>query len=535
MGNIKVALCQLNFTVGDILGNTEKIIKAIEKGEKEECNFICFPELSITGYPPEDLLLRRKFIEDNLNALQKIRKNVKNSIVIVGFVNKKNNKVYNSAGIIYKGEIIGIYNKKILPNYGVFDEKRYFSKGREIGFFEINGIKFGVVICEDIWHKHGPYKKQIKNGAIYIFVLNASPYHYKKIKERERIIKEISLKYNIFLFYTNLVGGQDELLFDGQSLAVNNKGQVIKKGKPFEEEILIFSSEDKPIEIEEVNESEEIYKGLICGLRDYVYKNNFKKVVIGLSGGIDSALTATIAVDALGKENVIGIFMPSRFSSPQSYLDAKKLAKNLGIEFKIISIEKIFNSYLETLKDIFQDRPFDITEENIQARIRGNILMALSNKFGYLVLTTGNKSEMSVGYATLYGDMAGGFAVIKDLYKTMVYKIAKWRNSISPVIPENIFIKEPTAELKENQKDTDTLPPYEVLDSILKEYIENDKSYEEIVNIGFDENLIKKVLKMVDRNEYKRRQSPPGIKITPKAFGKDRRMPIINKYLKWNI
>lgn len=535
MENIKIALCQLNFTVGDILGNTEKIIKAIEYGEKEKCNFICFPELAITGYPPEDLLLKEKFIEDNLKSLEKIKENVKNSVVIVGFVNRANNKIYNSAGVIDKGEIIGIYNKKILPNYGVFDEKRYFEEGKEDGFFEINGIKFGVTICEDIWHKGGPYKKQIEKGAKYIFVLNASPYHYKKIKEREKVIKEICLKYDVFLFYTNLVGGQDELVFDGQSLVVNNKGEIIKKGKLFEEEILIFSLKDKPIEIKEINECEEIYKGLVCGLRDYVYKNNFKKVVVGLSGGIDSALTATIAVDALGKENVIGVFMPSRFSSIQSYLDAKKLAENLGIEFKVISIEKIFNSYLETLKEIFKDRPFDITEENIQARIRGNILMALSNKFGYLVLTTGNKSEMSVGYATLYGDMAGGFAVIKDLYKTMVYKIAKWRNSISSVIPENIFIKEPTAELRENQRDTDTLPPYEILDQILKEYIENDKSCEEIIDMGFDREIVKKIIKMVDKNEYKRRQAPPGIKITPKAFGKDRRMPITNKYLKWNI
>ncbi|MFN4227374.1 MAG: NAD+ synthase [Candidatus Ratteibacteria bacterium] len=526
----KIALCQLNFTVGDIEKNSEKIIKAIEKGEMENCDFICFPELSITGYPPEDLLLKSSFIIDNLKAFDRIRKAVKKSIVIVGFVNKVNNNIYNSAGVIYKGKLIGVYNKKILPNYGVFDEKRYFSEGKTIGFFKVNEINFGVVICEDIWHKNGPYKKQIEKGAEYIFVLNASPYHFGKINVREKIVKDICVKNNIFLFYTNLVGGQDELVFDGQSFAVNPIGEIIKKGKIFEEEIIIFSTEDKNEKTEKIGESEEIYKALICGLRDYVYKNNFKKVIIGLSGGIDSSLVATIATDALGKENVIGVFMPSRFSSSQSYEDAKKLSENLGIKCIVIPIEKIFSSYLETLKEIFNDLPFDITEENIQARIRGNILMALSNKFGYLVLTTGNKSEMSVGYATLYGDMAGGFAVIKDLYKTMVYKIAKWRNSINPVIPENILTKEPTAELRENQKDSDTLPPYEILDSVLEEYIENDKGYDEIVNIGFDREVVKKVIKMVDRSEYKRRQSPPGVKITPKAFGKDRRMPITNKY-----
>jgi NAD+ synthase (glutamine-hydrolysing) len=528
MNKAKIALAQLNFTVGDISGNTEKIIFFVKKCEKEKCDFIIFPELSITGYPPEDLILKNKFIEDNLRAIEKIRKNVGDIVTIVGFINKKKKKLYNSAAIIYKGEIIGIYDKMILPNYGVFDEKRYFEEGKNPFVFNIKEINFGVCICEDIWHKDGPVKEQVKKKAEYIFVINASPYHFRKINEREEIIKNLCRENHIKLFYVNCVGGQDEIVFDGQSLIINEEGEILKKGKIFEEEILIFEGEKEEIEV--IDESEEIYKALITGLRDYVYKNGFKKVIIGLSGGIDSSLVATIATDALGKENVIGVFMPSRFSSKQSYEDAKKLSENLGIEFLVIPIENIFNTYIETLKDIFKGRPFDITEENIQARIRGNLLMALSNKFGYLVLTTGNKSEMSVGYATLYGDMAGGFAVIKDLYKTMVYKIAKWRNSISPVIPESILTKEPTAELRENQKDTDTLPPYEILDRILKEYIEKDKSYEEIIEMGYEKDIVKKVIRMVDKNEYKRRQSPPGIKITPKAFGKDRRIPITNKY-----
>lgn len=530
MKRIKIGLCQLNFIVGDIEGNIRKIISGIEKCKNEKCDFICFPELSITGYPPEDLLLKNRFIKDNMRAINLIKDRVENSIVIVGFVNRKGGRIFNSAAVIKNRKIIGIYDKQILPNYGVFDEKRYFSEGNELGLYSVDGIKFGITICEDIWHENGPYKKQIERGAKYIFTLNASPYHFRKIKEREGLVKEICSKNNVYLFYTNIVGGQDEIVFDGQSFAFNPHGEIIKKGKIFEEDILIFQTDDLQRNIEEIDECEEIYKALMTGLKDYVYKNGFKRVIVGLSGGIDSSLVATIAVDAIGKDNVIGVFMPSRFSSLQSFNDAKKLSENLGINFLTIPIEEIFNSYLETLKEVFKNKPFDITEENIQARIRGNILMALSNKFGYLVLTTGNKSEMSVGYATLYGDMAGGFAVIKDVYKTMVYKLARWRNKKSHVIPESILIKEPTAELRENQKDTDTLPPYEMLDLILKEYIENDKSFEEIVNMGFDEDIVRNVIKMVDKNEYKRRQSPPGIKITPKAFGKDRRMPITNRY-----
>ncbi|HOK56792.1 MAG TPA: NAD(+) synthase [bacterium] len=339
MDNLFIGLCQLNFIVGDINGNTEKIIRTIEKAKELKCNFLCFPELSITGYPPEDLLLKNKFIQDNLKAVERIKNKVEDMVVIVGFVNREDSKIYNSAAIIYKRKIIGIYNKKILPNYDVFDEKRYFDEGKKEGIYEINGIKFGITICEDIWHKNDPYAKQIKDGAKYIFTLNASPYHFRKIKERENLVRNICTENNVFLFYTNLVGGQDELVFDGQSFAMNPKGEIIKKASPFEEEILFFSTNEKQEKIIEISEEEEIYKALICGLKDYVYKNNFKKVVIGLSGGIDSSLVATIATDALGKDNVIGVFMPSRFSSSQSFNDAKKLAENLGIKFIVIPIE----------------------------------------------------------------------------------------------------------------------------------------------------------------------------------------------------
>jgi len=528
MQKLRVALCQLDFTVGDITGNSEKIMSSIEQCKKDKCDFVVFPELAVTGYPPEDLLLRAGFIEENMRAIKRIKNCVGDTVVVIGFVHRGDRKLYNSAAIIYRREIVGIYDKMQLPNYGVFDEQRYFEKGQRACVFEIKGIKFGINICEDIWHWEGPVSQQVKKGARYIFTLNASPYHFRKIKEREKIIKNICRKNHVCLFYVNLVGGQDEIVFDGQSLMVDEEGEIIRRGKLFEEQIIICQG--KKESSEPVGECEELYKALVTGLRDYVHKNGFKKVVIGLSGGIDSSLTATIAVDALGKENVTGVFMPSRFSSKQSRNDAKKLSENLKIKFLEIPIENIFCSYLVTLKDLCCNKSFGITEENIQARIRGNLLMALSNEFGYLVLTTGNKSETSVGYTTLYGDMAGGFAPLKDLYKTMVYRIAEWRNSMDPVIPASVLTKEPTAELRENQKDRDTLPSYKLLDEILKEYIEKDKTYEELVQMGYERTTVKKVIRMVDKNEYKRRQSPPGVKITPKAFGKDRRMPITNHY-----
>jgi len=550
---IRVSVAQLNLTVGDLNGNTEKIIESIKKAENLNSDVIIFPELSITGYPPEDLLLKSKFIQDNLKKLEEIKKEVNNIIAIVGFVDKVENNLYNSAAIIYNKKIYGIYHKIFLPNYSVFDEKRYFKSGNEILIFNFDKIIFSVEICEDIWHFNGPIKEASQNGAKIIFINNASPYYLGKIKEREEIIISQAKKNNLFIVYTNLVGGQDEIVFDGQSRIVDNLGNIIAGADAFKEEILnadlnIPESEIKLKNIIEIPKKivpktqiiskkpellkpeEEVYKALILGLKDYILKNGFQKVVIGLSGGIDSSLVATLAVDTLGNENVIGVFMPSRYTSKESEEDVEELVKNLKIRLIKISIEPIYEVYLKILKPHFLDKKEDITEENLQARIRGNILMALSNKFGWLVLATGNKSEMSTGYATLYGDMAGGFAVLKDVPKTLVYKLANYRNSIGYVIPQRVLVKAPTAELKFNQKDSDTLPEYELLDSILKLYIEEDKEFEEIVGKGFDAEIVKKVLNMVDKSEYKRRQAPPGIKITPKAFGKDRRMPITNKY-----
>ncbi|MCM8762392.1 MAG: NAD+ synthase, partial [Candidatus Omnitrophica bacterium] len=505
--------------------------------------------------PPEDLLLKPAFIKENIQGLSLIEKTVGNTIVIVGFADVvKNNSLYNSAAILYNKKKVATYYKILLPNYGVFDEKRYFKPGNNPFVVDLSGIPFGVNICEDIWHIKGPLKQQVKKGAKLIFNISASPYYIGKTKEREDIIKRQCISNNVWICYLNLVGGQDEIVFDGRSFITDNNGNIIYKATPFKEGLFIvdisldtsvddikadyfiphqFTEANLSIPItryKELSEEEEVYLAIMTGLKDYVIKNGFKKVVLGLSGGIDSSLVATIATDALGSENVICVFMPSRYSSKESEEDAKVLAENLHIRFLNISIDNIFTSYLKTLSPVFSGKETDITEENLQARIRGNLLMALSNKFGYLVLTTGNKSEISVGYSTLYGDMAGGFAVIKDLYKTNVYKLARYRNSISKVIPERVFTKAPTAELRPNQKDQDTLPPYDILDGILKEYIEKNKSFQEIVSAGFDREVVKKVLQMVDKSEYKRRQAPPGTKITPKAFGKDRRMPITNRF-----
>jgi NAD+ synthase (glutamine-hydrolysing) len=518
---------------------------------------VVFPELAITGYPPEDLLLKPKFITDNLAALRKLTQSkCKKTLAVVGFVDRKGRDLYNAAAVIYNGRIWGIYHKMLLPNYGVFDEKRYFTPGERPIAFRWGRHFFAVNICEDIWHKEGPVREQVSAGARLILNINASPYHIDKVKEREKILRAEAISNRIPIVYVNLVGGQDELVFDGQSMVVDTNGKLIARAEGFKEDLLITDL-DIPVnklkyskkiitipgqrpdkykaslpkrENRPVDTVAEIYQALILGLRDYVLKNNFQDAVIGLSGGIDSSLVATIAVDALGKNNVIGIFMPSRYSSRESEEDAKQLAVNLGIKPMHISIESIYKMYLAVLEPHFVGSGKDITEENLQARIRGNILMALSNKFGWLVLTTGNKSEMSTGYATLYGDMAGGFAVIKDVPKTLVYKLAEYRNAQEPVIPERAMTKAPTAELKPNQKDSDTLPIYRELDPILKEYVEKDKDLAGIISLGFDKDTAQKVLDMVDKSEYKRRQSPPGIKITPKAFGRDRRMPITNKY-----
>jgi NAD+ synthase (glutamine-hydrolysing) len=568
---IRISIAQINPTVGDLSGNVKKIVSYIKEAQLLRSEIIAFPELAVTGYPPEDLVLKPQFIKDNIKALDEIKKATQDIIAIVGFVDL-NNAIFNAAAIISNGILVDVYHKKCLPNYGVFDEFRYFKAGRRYPVYRLGRINFGVNICEDIWEKGGPTRIQAMAGAEVIININASPYHISKISLREDIVRSHASEYGIIMVYVNMVGGQDELIFDGGSFIMNQQGDVVVRCRQFDEDLVtadieirdsIKEQKDKKelatikqkgeviekikisfkptrhprpvMEIfkrDKISGIEEVYNALLLGTRDYVHKNGFDKVVIGLSGGIDSALVATIAVDALGKENVKGLFMPSPYTSRESYEDAHALARNLGIEVITVPINSIFQEYLKTLSENFKGTEADITEENLQARIRGNILMAFSNKFGWLVLTTGNKSEMSVGYATLYGDMAGGFAVIKDVQKTMVYELCRWINEKKgrEVIPARMFWKEPSAELKPDQRDTDTLPPYPLLDPILKAYVEEDKSFDEIIKMGCDVSCAQKVIRMIDHSEYKRRQAPPGIKITPRAFGKDRRFPITNRY-----
>jgi len=535
---IKIFLAQINVIVGDIENNTKKITDLIIMAQNQNVDLIIFPELAVTGYPPEDLLLKDNFIKINISALKMIAQKTKNITAIVGFVHKQGNKKYNSAAILQNGKIKNIYHKIHLPNYGVFDEKRYFEPGNKSIVFEIKKQKFAVTICEDLWVKN-LYLEKLKGKIDYIINISASPYYMQKWKERIKIFKKQAIRYKSGILFCNLIGGQDELVFDGHSFVIDKNGKLVLQGYQFKECNLIFELNNilktdfhKYTPLIKV---EEVLEALKLGTTDYILKNGFKKVVVALSGGIDSALVAAIATFALGKENVNLIFMPTKFSSKESFDDAKKLSENLDIDLKVISIQKIFDLYLNVLEDSFKGTKPDITEENLQARIRGNIIMAFSNKFNYLVLTTGNKSEMSTGYATLYGDMAGGFAVLKDVPKTLVYELAQFINKKAgyDLIPENILKKAPTAELKYNQKDSDTLPPYDLLDKIIEDYIEKDKTYMDLKN-KYDKQILKKVIKMIDLSEYKRRQAPPGIKITPKAFGKDRRMPITNKYKEEN-
>ncbi len=561
MQTLRIAMAQINPVVGDIQGNTEKIKNYIKQAQKENVDVITFPELALTGYPPEDLLFKTHFINDIKKHLEEVTKSTQGITAIIGLA-REDSGLLNSAAVIHDRKIINFYDKKILPNYGVFDEKRYFISGKNNPVYLINGITVGINICEDIWFEDGPTKDQAGLGAQLILNINGSPFDTEKRYIRENMLKERALHNNLYISYTNMVGGQDELVFDGGSVVLNPAGEIISRGKAFEEDLIItdlnleetgnFVESNTNIFVSntfknkklrtipdnhnvEIDKLEQIRKALILGTRDYVNKSGFSKVLLGLSGGIDSALTCYIAVQAFGKENVLGVIMPSRFSSEGSITDSQLLASNLGIQTKIIPIEPAYIAFLEMLSESFEGTSIDVAEENLQARIRGNILMALSNKFNWITLITGNKSEMATGYSTLYGDMAGGFAVLKDVPKTLVYELCRYINTIqnTDLIPEMIITKPPSAELREDQKDEDSLPPYDILDAILKYYVEEDRSFQEIVDLGYDEAVVKRATLLLDRSEYKRKQSPPGVKITPRNFGRDRRIPLINKYKNW--
>ena len=577
MRTLRLALGQTNTIVGDLDYNTSKAIEYIQEAKALGTDLIALPEMTITGYPPEDLLFKSSFLKDNLDRLDQISSCSFGITIVVGFVDRgQDGRIYNAAAVLRDGLMIGKYHKIHLPNYGVFDENRYFQAGSQYPIFNINNVNIAINICEDIWYPSGPALTQAANGAEIIVNVNASPYHISKQVERENLLSSRSSENQVYIAYVNLVGGQDELVFDGSSTIFDYQGKLISRGKQMEQDLVIADldldslemfrsnnpkdpNEDYPLRdvrkftyistdiginnIDKPNiktninarmdKSEEIYMALVTGTRDYVQKNGFEKVLIGLSGGIDSSLTTAIAVDALGKDNVLGIAMPSKYSSQGSITDSRELAANLGISLSIIPIEPAVVTLLDLLSESFAKTETGVAEENLQARVRGNILMAISNKFGHLVLTTGNKSETAVGYTTLYGDMAGGFAVIKDVPKTLVYELSNYRNSwaSSPeVIPQNVITKPPSAELREHQTDQDSLPPYDILDDILESYIEKELSYTDIVSKGFDPKLVYDIIRLVDRNEYKRRQAPPGVKITELAFGRDRRLPIVNGY-----
>lgn len=519
---IKVALAQINCVVGDIEANSRKIVEWANRARDQKADLVVFPELAITGYPPEDLIFKPNFIDQNLAALEMAAEAIRGIAAIVGFVDRKDG-LYNALALLEEGQIGAIYHKRRLPNYSVFDEKRYFSAGKENGIATVKGTRIALAICEDLW-----YEMQIDGDIDLLVSINASPFSYTKLKTRFEVLKKRSRELNVPICYVNLVGAQDELVFDGQSAVIGADGELRMLAKPYEEELLICGDRQSAVSVPPL--MEQMYGALKLGLKDYVRKNRFQKVILGLSGGIDSALVAVIAADAIGAENVVCVLMPSPFSSKGSIEDALMLAENIGVETKIIAIGALMEEFDRALSDHFRGREKDVTEENLQSRIRGAILMALSNKFGYLVLATGNKSEMSVGYATLYGDMCGGFAPIKDVLKTTVYKLCEYRNKTGEVIPQAILTKPPSAELRLNQTDQDELPDYETLDAIIKLYIEEDRSISYIEKLGFDRQVAIKVAALIDRNEYKRSQSPVGTKIGDRAFGKDRRMPITCRY-----
>ncbi len=573
---LRIALCQLNPTVGDIAGNERMIVEWLGRAREQGAQLVLFPELAVTGYPPEDLLLKEHFLGDARLALERIAQQTQDLVAMVGFPELADD-VYNACGVLAEGELKAIYRKVYLPNYGVFDEQRYFQSGTGGALIELDGVTVGVTICEDIWEPGPPASDEALAGATLLVNVSASPYHAGKGLERERMLVQRARDNLATVAFCALVGGQDELVFDGHSLVIDHEGEVIARGCQFEEELLIATIDPEASRASRLRDprhrpalrrsrpeaptlaqiplppadqgdetvggtvadllepAAEVYAALVRGLRDYVSKNGFEHVVMGVSGGIDSALVAAIAVDALGAGVVSIVVMPSPYSSQDTQRDARQLAANLGVEPLELPIEEAMRAYDSTLSKAFDGRPPDLTEENLQARIRGNLLMALSNKFAWLVLTTGNKSEMAVGYSTLYGDSAGGFAVIKDCPKTLVYELARHRNGIADPepgpIPESIIDRAPSAELRPGQRDEDSLPPYPLLDPILEAYIAGDLGREQLIARGFDPADVDRVIALVDRAEYKRRQAPPGIKITTRAFGRDRRMPITNRYV----
>ncbi|MED5207744.1 MAG: NAD+ synthase [Chloroflexota bacterium] len=590
----RLALAQINPTVGDIPGNTVKILEYLERAREAQADLVAFPEMATTGYPPEDLLYRKSFLTENVVTMEQIAASSDDMAVVLGLVNvlsleppspeiadagDARPQITNAAALCHNGKLVDIYHKIYLPNYGVFDEQRYFKKGSICPVYRVGGVLIGVNICEDIWYPVGPTTVQCQTGAELIVNINASPFHAGKRAFREDMIAQRASDHGLTVAYVNTVGGQDELVFDGGSIVYDAGGNLLARARTFEENLLVvdlefphdipnpkheptgaFASvlssvgEPKTLSVSdtvpgnrsalngrskpsEINGPEEIYRALVMGTGDYLRKSGFSKALIGLSGGIDSALTAAIAVDALGKENVVGITMPSRYSSDGSINDSKSLANNLGMELWNVPIEQAHQAFTDMLKDRFENTDTNVAEENVQARVRGNVLMTVSNKFGWIVLTTGNKSEMAMGYATLYGDMAGGFAVLKDVPKTTVYELCRWRNqegqafgTINNIIPIEIIEKPPSAELRAEQLDSDSLPEYEILDPIVEAYVEDDLSYQDMLAKGFEPTIIRQVITSVDRNEYKRRQAPPGVKITHRAFGKDRRLPIVNRY-----
>jgi NAD+ synthase (glutamine-hydrolysing) len=534
MATVRIALAQINPTVGDLEGNRWLIERAIGDARAAGAGLVALPELAVTGYPPEDLVLRPSFVADNLRTLEDLAPAADGITAVVGFVDREGDRIFNAAAVIAGGRVEAVYHKHLLPNYGVFDEKRYFTPGDGIVIGQAAGVPFGVTICEDLWSPDGPHAASAAAGAELIVNINGSPYHMGKGRERQHLVATRARENRVGFAYVNMTGGQDELVFDGQSCAVDASGALLARGPQFAEDLLVYNLAEGldaggPVD-PEMGPAEEVYAALVMGVRDYLTKNGFHGACLGLSGGIDSSLTAAVAADALGAGNVIGVLMPSEYTSQESLTGAERLAEALGMPTLTLPIHDAYEVMLKTLDPVLAGTEPGLAEENLQSRIRGNLLMAISNKTGRLVLSTGNKSEMSTGYATLYGDMAGGFAVLKDVPKTLVYELSRWRNRHAEVIPQEVIERPPTAELRPGQLDSDSLPPYEVLDPILQAYVEEDRSPEEIVAAGFPAGVVQRVVEMVDRAEYKRRQAPPGVKITRRAFGRDRRPPITNRY-----